>query len=1477
MTEITNRQHLFQVNPAMRRYALTVLAVVSTLALRLVLYAVLTGRAPYLLFFLVVVIVKSFWGRGPALLATALGGLSAWYFLIQPLFAFTPVSSMDLFNLARFFVVGITISCLGANSIPSFLVPVTASINTKLRTVRQTAALAGAVAVLAGMGLLLYHDFESSQDAQGWVAHTFRVMNSAEAFLSSIKDAETGERGFILTGDERFLARYKSAVAAVPTRLKELKDLTSDNQSQQTRWVEINRLTQERLSMLKRGIDLRTASGVGPALAAVRSGQGEEAMDKLRSALDAFVVEERQLLVERTAKAKDQASRVRWVQGLGSLALIILLVLASVVIERETIQREEIARHLRRRNDLLEQAHDSLLTSREGGVIDYWSRGAETLYGYSREEAVGRFSHELLQAHQPLGIAQIDSMLERDGHWTGQLTQTTKDGRMLITDAVWTLAVEADGSKTVLQANHDITARKQAEDEAGRLMVAVQQERDRLSALLNSITDEVWFADKERKFTLVNRSALQEFGDSDVNGIKVETLAQSLEVFRSDGSPRPVEEAPPLRALAGEVIKDQEEIVRTPSKGELRYRQVSAAPVKDAAGNVIGSVLVVRDITEQKRAEKERLESEERFRALITATSDVVYRMSADWNVMRQLRGQNFINDTDEPNRNWLREYIHQDDQSHVTAVINEAIRTKSIFELEHRVVRVDGTLGWTFSRAIPLLDANGEIVEWFGAASDITERKRAEKENLLLATAIEQAAETVVITDRDALIQYVNPAFTRTTGYTRAEALGLNPRILKSGRHDGEFYRDMWAALNAGKLWFGEFTNRRCDGTLYTEEATIAPVRDAQGEITNYIAIKSDITERKKSETALRESERMLSFFVQHAPAAIAMVDRDMRYLVVSQRWMTDYRLGDRNILGLSHYEVFPEIPERWKEIHRRCLAGAVESCEEDPFTRGNGSLDWLRWEIRPWRKLDNSVGGIIMFSELITERKQAVEALKRSEYSLRESQRVGRIGSYELDIASGRWSSSAVLDEIFGIGRNYCRDVNGWLALMRPGPRAELAAYFQEIIAEKKRFERDYQIVRLSDGAERWVSGKGELILDGQSQPIKMIGTIQDITEQREAEAARKESELRYRQLFERSESAMGLLDAVFDAEGNPSDLRYVEVNPVYEQVTGLSRTEILGRTLLEVRPEVEKSVLDHFCRVATNGEPFTFELNRSGTDQCVSGSAYSPAPNQVAVTFVDVTERKQAEDKIRLLNIELEERVRARTAELEVANRELEAFARSVSHDLRAPLRSIDGWSLALLEDCSKLLDAQGLRYLDRVRSEAQRMGTLIDDILHLSRVSRGELDLKSVDLTCLAGTIVNRLKEAHADRSIDFIVASNLYCTGDPRLLEVALTNLFGNAVKFTGPRVDARVEFGQTDVEGSPAFFVRDNGVGFEMAYAEMLFAPFQRLHKASEFPGSGIGLATVQRVVHRHGGRIWAEARVGEGATLYFTLGADEA
>jgi PAS domain S-box-containing protein len=263
---------------------------------------------------------------------------------------------------------------------------------------------------------------------------------------------------------------------------------------------------------------------------------------------------------------------------------------------------------------------------------------------------------------------------------------------------------------------------------------------------------------------------------------------------------------------------------------------------------------------------------------------------------------------------------------------------------------------------------------------------------------------------------------------------------------------------------------------------------------------------------------------------------------------------------------------------------------------------------------------------------------------------------------------------------------------------------------------------------------------------------------------------------------------------------------------------------------------------------------------------------AIRMTGVTF-EITERKQAEDEIRKLNAELEQRVRERTLQLETTNKELEAFSYSVSHDLRAPLRGIDGWSQALLEDYRDKLDEQGRQYIERVRFETRRMGQLIEDMLQLSRLTRTEVIKEQVNLSALAQAIAERLQAAEPLRKVDFTIQAGLTAEGDAHLLEVMLTNLLGNAVKFTNKRADARIEFGGTESQGQRAFFVRDNGAGFDIAYAQKLFGAFQRMHKVSEFPGIGIGLATVRRIIHRHGGRVWAEAEVDRGATFYFTLG----
>jgi len=262
----------------------------------------------------------------------------------------------------------------------------------------------------------------------------------------------------------------------------------------------------------------------------------------------------------------------------------------------------------------------------------------------------------------------------------------------------------------------------------------------------------------------------------------------------------------------------------------------------------------------------------------------------------------------------------------------------------------------------------------------------------------------------------------------------------------------------------------------------------------------------------------------------------------------------------------------------------------------------------------------------------------------------------------------------------------------------------------------------------------------------------------------------------------------------------------------------------------------------------------------------------PYRMLGSVIDITEQRRAEEEIRRLNTELEQRVLDRTAQLDLINRELQAFSYSVSHDLRAPLRGIDGWSLVLQEDYADKLDAQGREYLQSVRSETQRMGHIIDDMLNLSRVTKAEMRIAPVDLSRLASAMTSRLAKANPLRKVECRIEPGMHVHGDAGLLEMALNNLFENAWKFTSRKDAAHIEFFRTEGESGPCYCLRDDGAGFDMAHAGKLFSPFQRLHKYAEFPGTGIGLATVHRVISRHGGKVWAESRVNEGTRVYFTL-----
>jgi PAS domain S-box-containing protein len=375
-------------------------------------------------------------------------------------------------------------------------------------------------------------------------------------------------------------------------------------------------------------------------------------------------------------------------------------------------------------------------------------------------------------------------------------------------------------------------------------------------------------------------------------------------------------------------------------------------------------------------------------------------------------------------------------------------------------------------------------------------------------------------------------------------------------------------------------------------------------------------------------------------------------------------------------------------------------------------------------------------------------------------------------------------------------------------------------------------------------------------------------ELAERRRAEDALRSSEARYRLLVE--QSPLGI--AIIDHRGYLDQL-----NPAACEMLGYEASELIGRDPLTLIDLADHAQIEMEKPSLLAGQMLSMErllIRKDGSRLPVMGSTRQMPDGRYQYVFQDIGERKQAEEEVRALNEQLDKRVRERTAELEAANKELESFSYSVSHDLRAPLRAINGFSNLLISDYADKLTGEALLYLDKVKENANKMALLIDDLLAFSRLSRNPLKKRRVDLRGLVVQVIEELHAESAGREIKWQIGNLSPCQADPALLKQVYTNLISNALKYTRPRPEPVIEIGSRPLRGQTVYFVRDNGVGFDMKYAGNLFGVFQRLHSEADFEGTGIGLAIVQRIVNRHGGRIWAEAEVDQGATFSFTLSA---
>ncbi len=410
-------------------------------------------------------------------------------------------------------------------------------------------------------------------------------------------------------------------------------------------------------------------------------------------------------------------------------------------------------------------------------------------------------------------------------------------------------------------------------------------------------------------------------------------------------------------------------------------------------------------------------------------------------------------------------------------------------------------------------------------------------------------------------------------------------------------------------------------------------PITGPDGEVAGILGIAPDITPQIEGRLKLRESQDLLQMFIDHAPVALAMLDREMRYVAVSRRWLEIHDLDGRELIGHSHYEIFSELPESFKQMHRTALSGEVVTLDEIALPRDDGSVQWMNRQIRPWLRGDGQVGGIIIFTEDITERRRADTALRDSEESLKDAQRIAGLGSYLLDIDAGIWTSSDVMDEIFGIDKEYERTVEGWAALIHPDDRSSMLAYFNdEVLGQSKPFDREYRVIRQTDGAVRWVHGMGRLEFDVRGRPVKMPGTIQDITGARQAQESLRESQHLLQLFIENAPVAL----AMFDRE-----MRYVSVSRKWLEDYGLVGQEVIGQSHYEVVPDMPERWKEGHRRGLAGERVHVKEDRFDHADGTVEWSRWEVIPwrtgdgsvGGIVLFAEDITERKAIEDRLRL----------------------------------------------------------------------------------------------------------------------------------------------------------------------------------------------------------------------------------------------------
>jgi PAS domain S-box-containing protein len=1117
-----------------------------------------------------------------------------------------------------------------------------------------------------------------------------------------------------------------------------------------------------------------------------------------------------------------------------------------------------------------ENAADAIfIADMETGIILDANQAACQLMLLSYDKLIGIHQsklHPLTKTQESEDLFKLHKQLAKQKLISGPVESSIlrSDGTIIPIE-ILASTVLRNGKKCLMGTFRDISARKSAEE-------SLMAEEKRVLAITEAAQDAILMIDPEGKISFLNQAAEDMFGYS-----HDEMIGKSLDLLIApERYHKDFEEgfSQFIKTGKGKSIGKVQELQAVRKNGSEIAIGLSLSSLELPEGHY--GIGIIRDITERKSMEHDLLKSRQEFKSYFDAGSVGMSVTAPDrtWIEVNQRLCQMFGYTREElTGISWVS-ITHPDDRETNTLFFSQLLEGKiNQYELDKRFIRKDGSILYVTLSAVCQRNEDGSVHHILSSYTDITERKNAEntlkRSEERYRNIFENVQDVYFEVLLDGTILEVSPSIEIISKgqYRRPELLGQSLYAFYADAAERNALID--ALILNGSVSDFEINLKNKDGSIIQVSISSKLLSDEKGSPEKIVGSMHDITTRKLAELTLRESEEKFKNLAESSPFAILIIQNSKWvYSNPAGERISGYtytELGEMNFWDLVHPEDLEMVKIRGKQ--RQTGEETVPSYEFRIIDK-TGNTKWVF--LTGTNIIYNGEPAALLSVADVSERKKAEEALRESEAIYRTLVEKMPDGVYksthegkfiEVNPAMVTMLGYNSKEELFAV------DIKKDL-YFDPSDRDSLT--LEEMRAELGVFR-----LRRKDGSELWVEDHGWFTHDDTGKTLYHEGVIRDVSDRIKAENALRESGENFK--------AIANYAASWEAWFNPLG-KLIWMNPYSEQLTGYSPEEYIAAddylSLMFAKEDI-RLVKKKFKQTnfGTSGDNFEIRVLRKDGSRFWGSISWRPIldANGRSLGFRtstrDITERKQVEAEIKKLNEELEAHVLERTSQLEAAIKELEAFSYTVSHDLRTPLRALNGFANILIDEYASLLDDEGKRMLSIIIQNANKMGHLIDDLLAFSRLGRQEIKFSQIDMHGMANAVYNELADEKEKNKITFRLQDIPAAYGDPSLIKQVWTNLISNAIKFTSRVPDRNIEVGSNTIQGECIYYVRDNGAGFEMAHSQKLFGVFKRLHSSKDFEGTGVGLAFVKQIIQRHHGRVWGEGIAGKGATFYFALG----